>query len=311
MRGLIAFTQGRVARWLGFILSGLALIAFLLVMRDALSLRDGGVALTAHGPALLGALLLYGATYGAMVHAWIVLARGCGASASGADLTRTFLISQIAKYLPGNVGQFIGRTWSGQALGISLKTLGTAMALEVAGVFLACAIFAGVALASDPTAPSLPTGAGAGMVRPIVIVIAMACALAGAAFILRRREDISSVLMPFVAAGGCYLMVFVLLAAANVLLVSDISGHWGWTASARIAGAFAVSWLVGFVTPGSPAGLGLRELTFFSMLAGIFPNETLVLAAALFRIATVSGDLMAWLVGIAMKPTPNAKRHAA
>jgi glycosyltransferase 2 family protein len=303
------FARSPAARWAGLIASGAALAAFLFVLVKTVSAEDARRLLLHHWGALLGALFLYCLAYVPMTKAWIVLARACGARIPNVELARIFLTSQIAKYLPGNVAQFVGRAWAGQARGIPLKVLGTAMALEVAGVLAACAVLAGAALGSGLVAPESSEYG-----RPALSVgigLAAAGALLGSMLAFRGREGRESVLGPFVAATVCYLVLLGLLAGANILLVAEISGDLTWVMTGQVAAAFAVSWLVGFVTPGSPAGLGLRELTFFSILAGSYPNETLVLAAAAFRLTTVTGDLMAWMSGILLSRSRHYRPLAA
>src|SRR3546814_8886443 len=42
-------------------------------------------------------------------------------------------------------------------------------------------------------------------------------------------------------------------------------------------GAFTTSWIAGFVVPGAPAGLGVREVVLTAWLAGALPPATAVL----------------------------------
>lgn len=299
-RRLTAFARGRVASWIGFAMSGLALAAFLVMLAKSLPTHDGIYVLLSHWQAILGALILYCLTYVGMTRAWTILARACGAQVSDMNLTRIFLISQIAKYLPGNVGQFIGRAWAGQRQGIPLTVLGKAMALEVAGVLAACSVLAGLALSTGLLHPDRMGSNG--LVLPAAIGAAAVTSLVGSVLVIGRRKDTTVILRPLTIAILCYLLVFALMSAANVMLLGAVTGRFNVTLAGRVAGAFTVSWLVGFITPGAPAGLGLRELSFFSILAGTYSNETLLLTAAAFRLVTITGDLLAWMIGLSLSP---------
>jgi hypothetical protein len=58
----------------------------------------------------------------------------------------------------------------------------------------------------------------------------------------------------------------------------------------------AVSWLAGFVTPGAPAGIGIRESVLILALAPYIDAKSATLVAMAFRLVTISGDLGFFLV---------------
>jgi uncharacterized membrane protein YbhN (UPF0104 family) len=61
-------------------------------------------------------------------------------------------------------------------------------------------------------------------------------------------------------------------------------------------GAFASSWLLGFLAPGAPAGLGVREAALALWLEPALGAPSAVLLIVLLRVATTLGDLgnFAW-----------------
>ncbi len=62
-----------------------------------------------------------------------------------------------------------------------------------------------------------------------------------------------------------------------------------------LVGAFVISWLVGLITPGAPAGVGVRELVLLFLLKGVVAEVDLLLAVALGRVITVIGDFLFFL----------------
>jgi hypothetical protein len=58
----------------------------------------------------------------------------------------------------------------------------------------------------------------------------------------------------------------------------------------------AVSWLAGFVTPGAPAGIGIRESVLILALAPYIDAKSATLVAMAFRLVTISGDSGFFLV---------------
>ncbi|OUL22700.1 hypothetical protein BV378_22490 [Nostoc sp. RF31YmG] len=66
-----------------------------------------------------------------------------------------------------------------------------------------------------------------------------------------------------------------------------------------LLGAFSFSWLLGFVVPGAPGGLGVFEATAIALLQHYFPAALVISAIALYRlisiIAETAGAALAWL----------------
>lgn len=295
----------RLAKWIGAALSLIALAVFIGALAKLLSAREAIEMIRWHWGTVLLALGFYAAAYLPMTLAWVSLARGCGAEVETRLLARVFLVSQIGKYLPGNVAQFLGRAYLARQLGIPLALSGLAMMLELAGVLTAGSILAGLAALFG-------VGEGGGEVLPFIAGVMAITASAAALFILRRKIGALGKLgKPFLVAFGLYLAVFALLGGSNIVLMGSVSGDWSAASLWRVAGALMVSWLIGFVTPGAPAGLGLRELSFFSLLSGVYPQSAILFAAVGFRLVTLAGDGLAWLVGMLLRspqhhaePTP-------
>jgi len=65
--------------------------------------------------------------------------------------------------------------------------------------------------------------------------------------------------------------------------------------------AAAISWLSGFLVLGAPAGIGVREVVFVAVMAGWMPESDLLALAAIMRVVTFGGDLMAFAVASALR----------
>lgn len=62
-----------------------------------------------------------------------------------------------------------------------------------------------------------------------------------------------------------------------------------------VLGAFLLSWIIGFVLPGAPGGIGIREAALTIILQGQFPIEEILFAIMIYRIVNVIGDLLGLL----------------
>ena len=54
--------------------------------------------------------------------------------------------------------------------------------------------------------------------------------------------------------------------------------------------------MIGFLTPGAPSGIGIREALLVYFLGPELGAAQAIVIAALFRVATISGDLLFWAV---------------
>ena len=78
-----------------------------------------------------------------------------------------------------------------------------------------------------------------------------------------------------------------------------------------VLSAYILSWVAGFIVPGAPGGIGIREATLTLLLANVVPVDSALLAAVIFRFISIIGDfwglLFAW-IGVnsaGMTPTRN------
>ncbi len=102
---------------------------------------------------------------------------------------------------------------------------------------------------------------------------------------------------------GCLNML--LLGAIPVLLqVSVFGGNGG--AYLNVVGVFALAWVAGFVTPGAPAGLGVRDAIMVAGLSPVYGAGTALGVTVIMRLATSAGDALAFLAGMAARPAPTA-----
>ena len=58
---------------------------------------------------------------------------------------------------------------------------------------------------------------------------------------------------------------------------------------------FGTAWTLGFLTPGAPAGLGVREAVLVALLTPSAGEPAALTAALAFRAATLGGDLLFYL----------------
>ena len=199
--------------------------------------------------------------------------------------------SQIAKYLPGNVFHYAGRYALSRSMGASDRAILSATVEEllgVAAVFAVCGTLA-AALSADQLEiwNSIPL--------PVPGLI-MALGLLGGrgllALPLAGRFRLSGWSPRLLQCWGLFLL-FLLLSLAVILILTDQFRELaGLSQLATLVSAFCLSWLLGFLVPGAPGGIGVREAAFILLLDSLGMG-TLALSIVLqFRLITIVGDLL-------------------
>jgi glycosyltransferase 2 family protein len=57
-----------------------------------------------------------------------------------------------------------------------------------------------------------------------------------------------------------------------------------------LLGAFSFAWLLGFLVPGAPGGLGVFEATAIALLQSRFPSAAVISAIALYRLISIIAE---------------------
>lgn len=284
-----------LAHWIGRALA-LASIAFIavLVWRNADTLR--GARWDALWWPFVACLLAYGATTLLMARGWFELLRALGERAlPWSQAWRIQGRSQIAKYLPGNVLHFAGRQLFGREAGVAHGVLAMSSLLEAGGM-IAAAMLIGLLAAPDWAFAFGQRHAG---VIAVALIAGAAATLALWAWLRRRGplRDVALSLPRVALAGAVYLVFFVvtgLIAAALAAAVFELP----LAACRPVVGAYAVAWILGFVVPGAPGGMGVREAALLAMLHALAPEAALVLFVLLLRLVTIGGDVLLFCAAI-------------
>lgn len=210
----------------------------------------------------------------------------------------TYLKTNLAKYLPGNVWHFVGRVKF-------LRDYGTPTGVAITGVVLEPLLMCVAALAI--VLVSLPS-----TLIQLVILIAVLVALhprvlnpvlkwlatakLKQANKLKETDVQTTANIPklsrypwrsllgeigFVVFRGIgFILCFMALYSVGV---SDV-----WT----LVGAFSLGWLMGLVVPGAPGGLGVFEATVLAVLTPQFPAAIVLGAVALYRLNSTLAELL-------------------
>ncbi|MBS3970720.1 MAG: hypothetical protein KGZ94_11485 [Clostridia bacterium] len=62
----------------------------------------------------------------------------------------------------------------------------------------------------------------------------------------------------------------------------------------------SLAWVIGYITPGAPGGVGIREAILIVGLSSSFPENEILLLTFVFRLVSILGDIILFLLGTAL-----------
>ncbi|MBC2603573.1 lysylphosphatidylglycerol synthase domain-containing protein [Puniceicoccus vermicola] len=230
-----------------------------------------------------------------------------GSIVSRTSAIRIVFISQIARYIPGNVGHLIGKVVMVRGMGISLPVATTSIIIESIILLLCGGIVAGIIL---PSSLIDYVQAEKGRLYWLILAVLLGVVLAGGVLVLFRRALRSWLLelrsrftreswfglRSFVFLGSCYFLNFVFL---------GVTAWWiGWVLFPEgglsilfCTGVMSLAWTVGFFTPGAPAGIGVREVVALAFLGPFIGEPEAILLLSSHRIILSLGDVVTFVLG--------------
>lgn len=227
---------------------------------------------------------------------------------SSKKVINLYLKSNIAKYLPGNVFHFAGRHILVKENNISHTHL---MLSNLSEIFLL--VFTSILIVT------------AGLIFDLIIIpekiislisfryivtglVIMAFISAAVLIILivkkqhRRiirilkiinirnlKEILSAVILystMFIITGSILFIIFYMLKPGNS----------GFYLIYQIIFVFTLSWVLGYIVPGAPGGVGIREAVIIIMLSPVSDPQTSALCSLVLRLITIIGDIISFLI---------------
>lgn len=262
-------------------------------------------------PTLVGIILCYLISFLFTSIAWYILLNSVGEKPRLPHVLATILLSQFAKYLPGNIGHHVGRVVLAHNSGLANGSIVLTMLLEIFIVTLAAGGVGVLSFILDNSIllPSILERDALDkiFVFGLIIVTVLVYILLQRPFpskYLYSRCKVEKIRLPkLLPILSCFLLYstnFLILGAILYVLMhsfmNSISGDF-WL----LTGVFSVAWLVGFVAPGAPAGLGVREAILVAALDPIYGSGVSLSLAISLRMITTVGDGIGFITGLVLR----------
>lgn len=251
------------------------------------------------------AILLYAISHISTALSWPFVLRGMSIPISVQAGMQIGFVSQIGKYLPGNVAHYFGRATLATNSGVSLASSGTSTAVEIISALFAAAIVGAGALLIEPEAAHFLALRLVNAFQAATSVIAMLSAgiMGLAAYLYRKRYPFGVVLAP-----TAFLAVSFTLSGLSYATLLEAVGE--AVPTATVVALFVVAWVIGFIVPGAPAGIGVREAILIGFLAPQIGGGPALACSLLHRVLTAGVDATVAMLGYTWLHLSKKKKSA-
>lgn len=219
----------------------------------------------------------------------------------------TYTVSNLYKYIPGGVMYVLGRNK------MAIDTDKLSHGKVAFSTFIEGALFA---IAAGFIAVAFSFDHSVNYIREMDIsfwvgLVALAVVLTAAFFVYRFRIQLGVFFrnlkndtrdLRWTVLIKRFIFAFVLISlwafsflATLMLLGQSVTFGMGIT----VMGLYMLSWVAGFLTPGAPSGLGVREVVMLMFMANTLNEGILISAMFMHRMLTVIGDVSAYGMALA------------
>lgn len=220
------------------------------------------------------------------------------------DVAAVSTKANVLKYIPGNIFQYIGRNALAVKNGlkhadVALSTL-IDVVINLGTVFILTLVFA-----YDTVKDWILQRVRVQYVVLFLIIITVIVIFVVVALYKKRDKYKDTLKRVFSKNGIGIILLNILLYIALSLYTTVIyiiamsvilGGSFDVNRLYYVAGAVLASWMLGFITPGAPGGMGIRETVLLMLLGGIMKEEVILLSVVVNRVISILGDVLALAV---------------
>jgi hypothetical protein len=218
------------------------------------------------------------------------------------SLYKIYSKSNIAKYLPGNVMHYVSRGVYCSEYNIKPSDIFYVSILEVLlkiiTAFLVTLFLSYKQLNKVFEIVNLNITMNFGD----VVIIGILLLIILFVFIFHKQHDIKKSLVieaKMIRPMLAYTAIFCVNAIPFIFTIYLLSKERIYDNTiVYVIGVYTMAWLVGYITPGAPGGIGIKETILLVLLSPIYGQNLILLVAVITRIINVLGDIFAYIINI-------------
>lgn len=229
------------------------------------------------------------------------------------EILKIYMKTFIARYIPGNIFHFVGRQLLGNKLGISHFVLALSSVLESFLLLIVGFILVLLGFSQNFFNISIIDHFDIDIKKLLLLVVG-ACVIPAIYFIYKKHlsEIFKSFSMRKVGklaiVCACYSLFLVIngmILFCIFLFMLETNLKISLLPIIICANVFA--WMGGFITPGAPGGLGVREALLTMLLSNILPTTIIIAGVLIYRVITLFGEILALCIAIFFFKSPFEK----
>ena len=234
------------------------------------------------------------------------------------DALPVYTKSNLMKYVPGNIFQYVGRNQLAADLKISHVDVACATVLDIVCSMVTPLLLIVVLMGKNmlelirtySTNFLLVLGAGIAVLVLLLLLLRWKFREPLQRYFekyrkLLNRKILIRVLGVFLLYVVQYIISTAMYAVPAVFLFDVPAEKLG-----LFLGTYLFSWIIGFITPGAPGGIGIREAVMMLMCGSFLDTNTIMLYAVTMRLISTFGDIAAFLVGLLLDRIWKRQRHS-
>lgn len=225
------------------------------------------------------------------------------------EIQQVYIASNLAKYLPGNVMHYVGRNVLGSKYSISQANLIVSTILELilligmSGVMIFIFSYKYITFVCEFLIKER-------FFITIALLILFVVILLFVSFqfykhknkIIEKINEIGSknIKILFIKCIPLNFIVQFSTSITYVLVLLTLSEERkifsNITMIFNVLGIYLIAWLVGFLVPGAPGGIGIKEYILVLLLGSFFPKDIILVSVILHRCLNVFSEIIAFVI---------------
>lgn len=292
----------KILKGAGYILT---ILALLFVVRKIISMNIDFHLLSEHLPVFLICITGYAILVYFLGKPWKKFVTVItGQQVEGSEAYYICTKANLMKYIPGNVLQFVGRNELAINHDMRHKDVACATVLDTL-----CMVLSAVTVAMVFHLKGLLSWLLQYMQLELLIICLLVMIFVGACILILLYRKVPYFRFLFeksnvkaMITGTAFFWIFYLGTAGMLYLIFHFVLGVSFTVPelSILVGTWAIGYLMGYVMPGAPGGIGIRELVLCFLLQTIINQDTVLLATVLLRVANIFGEIIAFLVALVL-----------
>lgn len=224
---------------------------------------------------------------------------------------RVYAVSNLAKYIPGNVFQFVGRYSLARVEGIRQQSIFISLGLEAAIMLGTAAL---LAIPSAIIFGNWELLENVFQRSPILLMIFVSVSLIGLYLIRYKIPSIvieavrSTSLLPIAGSILINLIIWFIYGLSIRLVYSLLWPELSEISVYFFSWGYAAAWMAGYLVPGSPGGLGIREAVLYAIFSTTIGGGVAATLFIVMRLNSIVADIGIYLMTIPLKEKVNATK---